>query len=71
MSEKRLKINIDYHIVGDGRKFLNFWNYHDGNDIICEIKDKKLMFRQYLKNGLKLKEITIFEFLRLIEDKFN
>lgn len=30
MDDKVLKIEIELHITGDGRTFVNFWNYMNG-----------------------------------------
>ena len=36
------KINLEFNIVGDGREFLNFWDWNHGNDVVAEIRDNKL-----------------------------
>lgn len=42
MNEEQLKISIEIHVVGDGRTFLNFWDFEGGEDVIAEIKKGKL-----------------------------
>ncbi len=63
--ELELKINGE----GDGRKFLNFWDWAHGNDVCCQIKDEKLFLSKYDENGddLPEKEITFAQFLELVE----
>jgi hypothetical protein len=62
MKEKRLKINLELHVVGDGRTFLNFWDYICGDDVICEFKDGKLY-----RNDT---EITLQKFIDEVRQKF-
>lgn len=40
--EERLKIELELHVFGDGRTFLNFWNHQNGDDVIAELRDGKL-----------------------------
>ncbi len=42
MDEPRLKIEIELHVIGDGRTFLNFWNSKNGDDVVAEVKEGKL-----------------------------
>ncbi len=53
--------------------FINFWNWKDGNDVVCEIVDDKLMLRQYDEdaNDLPPKEITFIEFCQLVKKSVN
>lgn len=62
-ANKRLKIEIELHFVGDGRTFLNFWNWLDGNDVIAEMKEGKLYEDE--------KEISLQEFTDKIRDRFK
>ena len=64
-----MKINIEYNIVGDGRKFLNHWDSVYGEDIVCEIINDKLILIIHDDEGniLPGREISISEFLSLIE----
>lgn len=68
---ERAKIGIEYHVVGDGREFLNYWDFMHGDDVVCEIKDGKLMLNQHDDKGEELpeKEISLPEFLRLVASK--
>ena len=42
MEEQRLKINLELHVVGDGRTFLNFWNHINGDDVVVEVVKSRL-----------------------------
>jgi hypothetical protein len=58
--EEPQKIRIELNIVGDGRRFLNFWNWRSGNDVCAEIIDGSLYDEEA--------EITLEEFInRVIE----
>ena len=39
---KQKKIEIEIYVAGDGRTYLNFWNWKNGDDVIAEIKEGKL-----------------------------
>lgn len=56
--EDRMKISIELHIVGDGRRFLNYWDYKNGNDVIVEIRSGKL-FR-------KRTEVSVEKFIERV-----
>lgn len=59
--------------IPDDRMFLNFWNWKNGNDVICEIIDSKLMLAQYDENAVELppKEITFIEFCELVKNRLK
>lgn len=59
-----MKIELELKINGDGRKFLNFWNHVNGDDVVCEIVDGKLIS----DNG-DGPEITFQEFVEQVDDK--
>lgn len=61
--EKRLKINLELHIVGDGRTFMNYWNPRNGDDVITEVKNGGL----YKKED----EISLQEFINDVKSKFD
>lgn len=65
MSEERLKVEIELHVVGDGRTFLNFWNYENGEDVIAEVKDGKL----YMDVNEVETEVTLQMFIDSIKGK--
>lgn len=69
----RGKHRIEFHIVGDGRKFLNYWDYAHGNDVVCEIRKGKLYKSNYDENANELPEteIDFNEFLRLVEESVS
>lgn len=64
MKDKRMKIDIELHVVGDGRTFLNFWNYMNGDDVVVEIKDGKLLDKHN-----EDKEISLQEFIDRVKDR--
>ena len=59
-----MKAKIELNFLGE-RIFLNYWNWLDGNDVICEIVNGKLMLNQYDEesNELQATEVTIVEFI--------
>jgi hypothetical protein len=59
--EYKMKINLEYNVVGDGREFLNFWDLSKGNDVVAEIKDGRLFLEG-------TDEISIREFLRRVKE---
>lgn len=61
--ETRLKINLELHIVGDGRIFLNYWNYLNGDDVISEIIDGKI----YIDD----EEVSLEYFINLVKNKYE
>lgn len=60
--EQRLKINLELHVVGDGRTFLNYWNYRNGDDVVAEVKDGKLYQEE--------QETTLQNFIDQVKSKF-
>jgi hypothetical protein len=62
MAQKRLKINLELHQVGEGRTFLNYWNARNGDDVACEVVDGRL-----IHEGT---EITLAEFIDKVVSKF-
>ena len=62
MEEKRLKVKIELLVVGDGRTFINFWNYINGDDVIAELKEGKLH-----QDG---EEISLQKFVDDVKSKF-
>jgi hypothetical protein len=61
--EKRLKINLELLVVGDGRTFLNYWNYLNGDDVVSEIIDGKI----YIDD----KEVSLEDFINSVKSKFD
>ena len=66
-----MKINIELNLPGDGRTFLNFWNWYNGDDVVCELIDGKLMLSQLDVESRELpaKEISFIEFLKMVETR--
>ena len=67
MEKERYKAKVAIHSPGDGRIFLNYWNRRNGNDVICEIIDGKLIHYIKVDDEEKLDEITLSDFLRIVE----
>lgn len=63
-----MKIPIELNLP-DERMFLNFWNWKNGDDVICEIIDDKLMLSKHDENGDDLPpiEISFIEFCNLVK----
>lgn len=38
-----MKIELELHLPGDGRIFINRWDYKHGNDSTAELRDGKLI----------------------------
>lgn len=66
MTEKRLKIDIELHVVGDGRTYLNFWNHTNGEDVIAEVKRGKL-FMDVEEEEI---EVSLQQFIDYCKSKF-
>jgi len=66
-SERRLKVEIELRVTGDGRTYLNFWNYENGDDVIAEIKDGKL----FMDIDELETEVTLKKFIDEIKSKFS
>lgn len=57
------KHTLELNYPGDGSKFLNFFDYMHGNDVIAEIKQGKLFYR----NTEGEVELTFEQFLEKVE----
>ena len=66
MEEERLKIELELHVVGDGRTYLNFWNWKTGEDVISEAKDGKL----YMDINEVETEVSLQKFIDEVKNKF-
>jgi hypothetical protein len=64
----KLELNIP-----DDRVFLNFWNGYNGDDVVCQIIDGKLMLIQYDgdENELPLREIELPEFIEMVKTRIE
>ena len=80
--ELELKLNGE----GDGRKFLNYWDFKYGQDVCCEIKDGKIYKfihspmeveadqvedEPQIENVFQQEEITFAQFLELVEKSIS
>jgi len=65
-----MKAQIELNMPDD-RIFLNFWNAINGDDVICEIIDGRLMLAQCddKLNDLPAKEITFIEFVDMVRER--
>lgn len=65
-----MKINIELNMPDD-RIFLNFWNSYNADDVVCELKDGKLLITEDDEKGNPLppKEITLTEFCSMVKSK--
>jgi len=66
MEQQRLKIELELHVVGDGRTYLNFWNWKTGEDVISEVKNGKL----YMDINEVETEVSLQQFIDEVKDKF-
>jgi penicillin V acylase-like amidase (Ntn superfamily) len=58
-----MKYSIELNCLNNGRKFLNYWDDENGQDVVCEIINGKLMIEE--------KEISFMDFVQLVERKTN
>ena len=63
--KQEAKLELELNFVGDGRIFINFWDFKGGDDVVAELKDNKL-FLVYENN----RETTISEFIKLILESY-
>lgn len=71
--EERRKITLELLATGDGRTFLNFWNWMNGDDVTAELRNGKLFTSGYDINEEKEmpeKEISLQEFIDTVKSKF-
>ncbi len=65
-----VKAEIELVINSNGVKFLNYWNYINGDDVTCEIVDDKLILTEFDENSIETeREITFFEFVKMVEER--
>ena len=67
------KHSIELNIVGDGREFLNYWDWAHGRDVCCQIRDGRLFKSNWGENGDELPEteITFAEFLDMVRQSIS
>ena len=67
-----MKVKLELNIPDD-RAFLNFWNWYNGDDVVCKIVGGKLMLNQYDEdaNELPPKEITLPEFIEMVKARIE
>lgn len=65
-----MKVEIEIN-KPDDRTFVNFWNWHNGDDIVCQLVDGKLMLNQIDEEGndLSPKEISFAEFCQMVLER--
>lgn len=59
------KYELELNFVGDGRTFLNFWDWANGNDVVVRLKDGKIYSSDGDGNEL---EITFQQFVDMVKD---
>lgn len=57
------KYNLELNYPGDGRCFLNHWDYRHGNDVVAEIKEGKLFVDD--------KEVSFADYQKLVEESLQ
>lgn len=73
----KIKLELVAHGKPDGRRFLNFWNWRNGDDVVCEVIDGKLMLSEHkeaddyatskkMEKVVPAREITIGEFIEMV-----
>ena len=68
MEKSRYKLNLEIWSPGDGRMFLNYWDYQYGNDVNAQLIDGKIM----LDNGDNPStEISLTDFISRVEVAAN
>jgi hypothetical protein len=58
-----MKVKLELNLLEDGRKFLNFWDSIQGNDVVAEVKDGKL----YVCNEL----VSLSEYIEKVRESLN
>jgi hypothetical protein len=58
------KEKLEINMVGDGRVYLNFWDWAHGNDVIVQIVNDKLLLVQ---EDNSQKEINFIDFFNLVK----
>lgn len=61
------KIQIELHQPGDGRVFLNYWDFMRGDDVCAEVRGNEL----FVDEGYTERKITITEFIELVNKSAN
>ena len=64
-----MKIQVEINYVDDGRVFLNYWNWRNGNDVCCEIVDGKLIHDYEVDGKDTHEEITLQEFITMVKNR--
>lgn len=67
-----MKVSLELNLPDD-RVFLNFWNWYNGDDVVCQVIDGKLMLSQFDENGNELpaKEITLDQFIKMVRTRLT
>ena len=66
MAEDELKVQIELRIVGDGRVYLNFWNWRSGDDVVAKVKEGHL----FMDINKVETEVSLQRFIDDIKSKF-
>ena len=63
-----MKAPIELNIRED-RTFLNFWNWKNGDDVVCEVKNGKLFLLK--DENEPPTEITLMEFCGMVKTRIE
>jgi len=62
----RCKVHVEINSTGDGRIFINYWNWKNGNDVVCELVNGNLIYQYKDDDEEKEQPITIQEFVKMV-----
>lgn len=61
--EGRYKLELN---ASEDRTFLNYWDWRNGDDVVCEIVDGELLLREYVDGERAARVVTFAEFVDLV-----
>lgn len=61
-----MKVRLELNVTENGT-FLNYWDSARGNDVVCEVKNGKLMLHTYDNDELVETEISLAEFIEKVK----
>lgn len=64
-----MKIDVEINFIEDGRVFLNYWNWRNGNDVVCEIIDGKIIHKYEVDGEDTFEEISINDFITMVKNR--
>lgn len=71
--QERSKTKIELLHVGDGRTFLNYWDFNRGNDVCCELINGRLWQSQHGDDGEEKPpiQISLKQFVDKVTESIN